>query len=70
MSNTYFLPYPKSNFKSEQAVCKILSYIVQLVACQTQEPGPEFDFRTGHILSFLLPLVQEAWLSVTGESMC
>ena len=69
MSNTYFWPYPESNLKSEQAVCKILSYIAQSVACQTQEPGPKFDDRTGHILSFLLPLVQEAWLSVTGESM-
>ena len=26
--------------------------------------------RSGHILSFLLPLSQEGQLSVTGESMC
>ena len=32
--------------------------------------GPEFNTRSGHILSFLLPLVQEGQLSVTGESMC
>ena len=32
----------------------------------------EFDTRSGHIhvLSFLLPLIQEGQLSVTGESMC
>ena len=32
--------------------------------------GPGFDARSGHILSFLLPLIQEGHLSVTGESMC
>ena len=32
--------------------------------------GPGFDTRSGHILSFLLPLIQEEQLSVTGESMC
>ena len=26
--------------------------------------------RSGNILSFLLPLLQEGQLSVTGESMC
>ena len=26
--------------------------------------------QSGHILSFLLPLIQEGQLSVTGESMC
>ena len=31
--------------------------------------GPKFDTRSGHILSFLLPLFQEGQLSVTGESM-
>ena len=32
--------------------------------------GPGFDTRSGHVLSFLLPLFQEGQLSVTGESMC
>ena len=32
--------------------------------------GPGFDTRSVHILSFLLPLIQEGQLSVTGESMC
>ena len=32
--------------------------------------GPGFDTRSGRILSFLLPLIQEGQLSVTGESMC
>ena len=29
-----------------------------------------FDTRSGHILPFLLPLIQGGQLSVTGESMC
>ena len=32
--------------------------------------GPGFDTWSGHILSFLLPLIPEGQLSVTGESMC
>ena len=32
--------------------------------------GPGIDTRSGLILSFLLPLIQEGQLSVTGESMC
>ena len=32
--------------------------------------GPGFVTWSGHILSFLLPLIQEGQLSVTGESMC
>ena len=32
--------------------------------------GPGFDTRSGHMLSFLFPLIQEGQLSVTGESMC
>ena len=32
--------------------------------------GPGFDTRSGHILSYLLPLIQDGQLSVTGESMC
>ena len=32
--------------------------------------GAGFDIRSGHILSFLLSLIQEGQLSVTGESMC
>ena len=31
--------------------------------------GLGFDTRSGHILSFLLPLIQEGQLSATGESM-
>ena len=31
---------------------------------------PGFDTRSGHILSFLLPMIQDGQLSVTGESMC
>ena len=32
--------------------------------------GPRFDTLSAHILSFLLLLIQEGQLSVTGESMC
>ena len=32
--------------------------------------GPRFDTRSGHTLSFFLPLIQKGQLSVTGESMC
>ena len=32
--------------------------------------GPGHETRSGDILSFLLPLIQEGQLSVTGESMC
>ena len=32
--------------------------------------GTGFDTRSGHILLFLPPLIQEGQLSVTGESMC
>ena len=35
-----------------------------------QTTGPGFDTRFGHILLFLLPLIQEGQLSVTGGSMC
>ena len=31
--------------------------------------GPVFDTRSGHILSFLFPLIQEGQLSVTGGSL-
>ena len=32
--------------------------------------GPGFDTWSSPILAFLLPLIQEGQLSVTGESMC
>ena len=31
---------------------------------------PRFDTWSDHILSFLLPLIQDGQLSVTGESVC
>ena len=39
-------------------------------ASDSRARGPGFDTRSGHILLFLLPLMQEGQLSVTGESMC
>ena len=46
--------------------------VVLPVVCLTHEPGgPGFNTRTGHILLFLLPLIQEGqFFSVTCESMC
>ena len=38
-------------------------------ASDSRARGPGFDTRSGHILSFLLPLIQEGQLSVTGDSM-
>ena len=32
--------------------------------------GPRFNTRSCHILSFLVPLIPDGQLSVTGESMC
>ena len=39
-------------------------------ASDSRARGPGFDIRSGHILSFLLPLIQDGQLSVTGKSMC
>ena len=35
-------------------------------ASDSRARGPWFDTRSGHILSFLPPLIQEGQLSVTG----
>ena len=35
----------------------------------SRQSGPGFDTRSGHILPFVLPLIQEGQLSVTGENM-
>ena len=32
--------------------------------------GPWFNTLSGHILSFLLPLIHEGQLSITGQSTC
>ena len=36
----------------------------------SQVGGHGFDTRSGHILLFLFPLIQEGQLSVNLESMC
>ena len=38
-------------------------------ACYSRGRDPGFETRSGHLLSFLLSLIQEGHLSVTGESM-
>ena len=39
-------------------------------AMQSVARGPGFDTWSSHKLSFLLSLIQEGGLSVTGKSMC
>ena len=39
-------------------------------ASDSRARGPRFNIQSSHILSFLLPLIQEEQLSVTDESMC
>ena len=51
---------PPSAAEPHSAVGRALDSLVR---------GPGFDTRSGHIRSFLLPLIQEGQLSVTGESM-
>ena len=38
-------------------------------ASVSRSRGHGFDTRSGHILSFFLPLIEEEQLSVTGESI-
>ena len=44
------------------------THVEQSVDSRGRCPG--FDIQSGHILSFLLPLIREGQLSATGESMC
>ena len=65
VSYSYFLSY-------YHKPCRVAQSVAQSVARLTQEPevpGPIPDPAT-YVLSFLLPLIQEGQLSVTGESMC
>ena len=64
-----YISYKYLSLKAGNYVKHILElgHIAQLVAHQTQEP--EVPGSSGHILSFLLLLIQ-GQLSVTGESMC
>ena len=39
-------------------------------ASHSRARGPGFDTRSGHILSFLFPLIQKGKLLFIGESMC
>ena len=39
-------------------------------ASDSRGRGPGLDTQSSHVLSFLLPLIQDGQLSVTGESMC
>ena len=54
--------------------CLFMFEILYLIwpdrVAQSYVRGPGFDIRSGHILSFLLPLIQEGQLVVNGESVC
>ena len=51
-------------------LCRIAQLIARLThRMDSRARNPFFDNRSGHILSFLLPLIQEVQLSVTGDSM-
>ena len=39
-------------------------------ASDSRARGPGFDAQSGHILLFILSLIQKGQLSVTGKSMC
>ena len=52
--------YPKEHF------CEIIVKSVHW----SRRRGPGFVTWSGHILLFLLPLIQVEKLSVTGESIC
>ena len=39
-------------------------------ASDSRARGPGFATRSGNIVSFLLPLIQEGELSIIGEDMC
>ena len=70
----------KVNYSDKTDACKCSLMSIPIWVCRprsaigrapdSQVRGPEFDTRSGNILSFLLPLFQEGQLSVTGESMC
>ena len=48
----------------------IRRYIAVGSVSDSKARGRGFDARSGHTLSFLLPLIQEGQLSVTGENWC
>ena len=39
-------------------------------ASDSRARGPGFDTRSGYVLPFLPPLIQDGQLSVTAKSMC
>ena len=48
-----------------------MDFLIEMSMCmEEQSRGPGFDTPSGSILSFVLPLIQERQLPVTGESMC
>ena len=72
MSSSKFSHVISSNMFSHGMPISMFSHDMFTVgrAPDSKVRGPGFHTRSGHILSFLLPLIQEGQLSVTGESMC
>ena len=62
----YLFVIKRTNFNNAGPGCVAQS--VGHLTCKSRGPG--FDARSGNILSFLLTVIQEGQLSVTGESMC
>ena len=50
--------------------CHLSSLPGRVAQSDSRARSPGFGTRSEHILSFLLPLIQDEQLSVTGESMC
>ena len=48
--------------------CSLRSSLI--LVCTVGSGFRGFDTQPGHILSFVLPLIQGGWLSVTSQSMC
>ena len=63
------LEYKRTSTGAE-SILKAGSRSADSRAPDSYDRGPGFDTQSGHKLSFLLPLIQEGQLSVTGESMC
>ena len=50
--------------------CTHKSFGSLIDASGSRARGPGFDSRSGNLLSFILPLIQDGQLSIAGESMC
>ena len=56
------------NIKTLNSFARPRSPVGSVSGSRARDSG--FDSPSGHILSFLLPLIQKGQLSITGENMC